>query len=347
MMLKKKIQNAFDPVRPTGEQKEAMLRNILEKAENAEKKSAKKPVCHARPTRSRPLEVLAAAAALALVVGSAAWIGWDRSADMAKNDSAGVTDGGPVARSAAHEDMALMAAPAEAGLAAKSAGEPEAQAADDRTDFDGLEPENPEGENRNSADVTEYVEAVPDSPVLEKEAVGAETENFSNVEMVDYAPYNTLLQEYVQTSDSLPGPLDQAVNAALCYAEIDLDGDGVLELVIAWNDENQTIAALYTMLNGKPMSLLLQEEGVACSLREGGAVLAFREPDEYVIYRLENYELNLQGSLRRTAAVDSGEEVWQLRYPGGESENVTGEEAREILLDKYPAMSLDLTVIGG
>lgn len=301
-MLKKKIRNAFDTIRPTGEQKKAMLRNILEKAE---KESAEKPVCHARPTRSRPLEVLAAAAALALVVGSAAWLGWNRGVNVAKYDSADVTDGGPVVRSAEPEDMALMAAPTGAEPEAQAAGEPEAEA-EDRYELANTEPVG----NVNSASRTDTY---------------PESEDRKYMETVPDSPYEALVREY------------GGENVALCCVELDLDGDGITELAVSPSPGESSVTALYTLRDGEPVSLL--PEGYDCSLREGGAVLAAREQEGlYMLFCLENGELNLQFTLWKASPISGG---WAIAYPDREYAAISEEEIRGLLTNKYPPLVLN------
>lgn len=114
---------------------------------------------------------------------------------------------------------------------------------------------------------------------------------------------------------------------SLGYALIDLDGNGVEELILACDEESQTVLDLYTLVDGGLVHVLSGWERNSYFLREGNLILNIGTESgsctNYVFSRLSGGEL-IQEEVIRFDALRDMDNPW---FMGSDLHPVTQEEA--------------------
>lgn len=277
-MTRQTVRNAYGGVRPTQEQKEKMLKKILESRDSP---GAERNVYRAAPSRagrfSTVAAVLAAAAMLAVVV----WFGKDY-----------------VLRSGTPDTLSTVPANEQQG----------------ETSWE-------ENLRRYGATLDKYIRAVGE----------------------DWGPEKCNENEI----STLCAGLDAD---RLGFALLDLDGNGTQELIIAMDDESQSILDLYTYSEGKPFRVFTGWERNQYYLREGnliynqgsgGAAVTY-----YTFYRYSGTELTEEESIRYDAGMDP-ENPW---FMGADLHPVTEAEAQAAISahtrDRIKLMDLSAAASG-
>ena len=127
---------------------------------------------------------------------------------------------------------------------------------------------------------------------------------------------------------------------SLGYAMIDLDGNGVEELILALDDESQTILDLYTLTEGEVVHVLSGWERNSYFLRENGLILNIGAESasctNYVFNRLSGGELIQEENIRFDAVRDI-DNPW---FMGSDLHAVTQQEAEAAIsahaIDRIP-----------
>lgn len=127
---------------------------------------------------------------------------------------------------------------------------------------------------------------------------------------------------------------------SLGYAMIDLDGNGVEELILALDEESQTILDLYTLTEGEVVHVLSGWERISYFLRADGLILNIGAESasctNYVFNRLSGGEL-IQEEIIRFDAVRDIDNPW---FMGSDLHPVTQQEAEAAIsahaIDRIP-----------
>lgn len=127
---------------------------------------------------------------------------------------------------------------------------------------------------------------------------------------------------------------------SLGYAITDLDGNGVEELILALDEESQTILDLYTLVDGELVHVLSGWERNSYFLREGGLILNIGTESgsctNYVFNRFSGGEL-IQEEIIRFDALRDIDNPW---FMGSDLHPVTQQEAEAAIsahtIDRIP-----------
>lgn len=127
---------------------------------------------------------------------------------------------------------------------------------------------------------------------------------------------------------------------SLGYTMIDLDGNGVEELILALDDESQTILDLYTLTEGEVVHVLSGWERISYFLRADGLILNIGAESasctNYVFNRLSGGELIQEENIRFDAVRDI-DNPW---FMGSDLHAVTQQEAEAAIsahaIDRIP-----------
>lgn len=136
----------------------------------------------------------------------------------------------------------------------------------------------------------------------------------------------------------------------LGFAFLDLDGNGIQELILAKNDESQSILDLYTYSEGKVVNVFSGYDRIEYFLREGNLVYKVGSGGAavtyYTFYRYQGTELVEEESILYNADKDP-DNPW---FMGTDLRPVTEAEAQAVIsahtIQRIPLMELSRAGIG-
>lgn len=150
-------------------------------------------------------------------------------------------------------------------------------------------------------------------------------------------------EQYMQEDMSIILRDIRSLNS-LGYAIIDLDGNGVEELILALDDESQTILDLYTLTEGEAVHVLSGWERISYFLKEDGLILNIGTESafctNYMFYRLSGGELIEEEIIR----FDANRDIDNPWFMGSDLHPVTQQEA-EAAISEHIMEHISLTLL--
>lgn len=270
-MTRQTVRNAYRDVCPTREQKEKMLKKILESRDSP---GTERKVYRAAPSGTGRLSTVAAVLAAAAMLAVVVWFGKDYVLRGGTPNTAATVPGVQQEDAAREESL-----------------------------------------RRYETTLNKYVRAA-------EEGWSAETCSANEISI-----------------------LCAGLSAdRLGFALLDLDGNGVQELIVAMDDESQSILDLYTLSGGVPVRVLSSGDSSVYFLGEGSGieniVLESGSCTNYIFSRLNGAEL-IQEQILRFDTQKDPENPWFL---GFDLQPVTEAEAKTVI-DANPTRRIALTML--